>query len=108
MQYLSIDLPGGRTINAPSSIPRGGLPTLVKALKIGITILIVFGTIYALITFVWGAILWITSSGDKAKIEKARSKIIFSLIGLALVFGAAGIMALISTLVGIPLLEIGL
>ncbi len=106
LNYLAITLPGGQSINAPSKVPVGGIRALAAALKVGVTILLVFATIYTLIMLLWGSVLWITSAGDKGRIEKARSRIMFALIGLAFAFGSFAIMALLSKLFNIPLLEI--
>ncbi|HSA83431.1 MAG TPA: hypothetical protein VLF20_00910 [Patescibacteria group bacterium] len=60
-----------------------------------VTILLVFGVIIALIFLIIGAIRWITSSGDKAKLESARGTIVAAIIGLILAFSAYFILNLI-------------
>jgi hypothetical protein len=106
MDYIAIELPGNRRIQAPSQIPHGGLPVFVKALGIGLTILLVLGVMYALIMLVWGGVMWTTSEGEKQKLDKARSRIIFSLVGLGFMFASFAIMGLVSRLMGIQLLSI--
>lgn len=46
----------------------------------------VIATIVALFYLVWGGFKWITSQGEKAGVEGARSQIINALIGLVIVF----------------------
>lgn len=41
------------------------------------------GLLVVLMMLIWGAFEWITSGGDKEAVGKARSRIINSLIGLA-------------------------
>ena len=49
-----------------------------------IAILFIIAIILSLIFLIWGGIRWIMSSGDKAKIEQARSTIIAAIIGLVI------------------------
>lgn len=56
---------------------------------------------------VWGGIQWITSGGDKAKVEEARSRITNALIGLAIVAAAWAIMNLVSYFFGVDVLGPG-
>lgn len=50
---------------------------------------------------IYGGINWITASGDKAKIEEARSKITNGIIGLAIVASAWAIYLLLDYFFGI-------
>lgn len=56
---------------------------------------------------VWGGISWITSGGDKGKVEEARNRITNALIGLAIVAAAWAIMNLISYFFGVDVLGPG-
>src|ERR1051326_265444 len=49
-----------------------------------VTILLVIAVVLALIFLIWGAIRWITSGGDKGKIDGARQAITSAVIGLIL------------------------
>lgn len=42
----------------------------------------------ALIMFIWGGFLWLTSNGNAEKIEKGRSVLIWATIGLIVLFFA--------------------
>lgn len=59
---------------------------------------ITFGAISVLIMFLWGAIDWITAEGDSGKVEKARNKIIQSIIGLLILVSSFVIIGFISQL----------
>ena len=62
---------------------------------------LVISTILALIYLLTGAMYWITSTGDKDKLESARNRIIHSLIGLMVVASAWAVMILVSQFLGI-------
>lgn len=52
---------------------------------------------------VYGGIEWITSGGDKGKLEEARAKITQSIVGLAIVASAWAVFRLIDYFFGIGL-----
>ena len=56
--------------------------------------------------FIIGGIRWITSGGDKARIEGARSSILNSVVGLVVVFSVFVILSLLEKLFGVSLLQI--
>lgn len=58
---------------------------------------IIIGAVFALLWLLLGGITWITSSGDKAKLEEARDRITQSLIGLALVMATWAIWTLVTS-----------
>lgn len=73
-----------------------------------IQILVVVAVIIAVLILIWGGIRWITSGGDKAKVESARSTIIGGIIGLVLVFLAYFIISVVANLFGIDIANISL
>lgn len=64
--------------------------------------LLVFGYL------VLGGIQWITSGGDKGKIESARNKITNALIGLAIVAASYAVMQVIGFFFGVNIFGTGL
>ena len=48
------------------------------------------GTI-ALVMFIYGGIIWMTSAGSSDKIKKGREAIIWSVIGMAVIFASYGL-----------------
>ena len=57
---------------------------------------IVLGAVFCLLWLLLGGISWITSSGDKAKLEQARDQITQALVGLAIVMSVWGLWLLIT------------
>lgn len=78
----------GDVNNLFNATPPGGAPNsptnTVVSFFLGI--LIFAAIIIALFYLIWGGIDWITSEGNKQKVETARTKIFMSLIGLIIVF----------------------
>jgi len=90
---------GEQEIQAPSGIPVGGLGEGeggAKLIQNGLSWLLVTAVILALIFLIWGGIKWITSGGDKAKVESARNTIIGAIIGLIVVFTSFLIISIVS------------
>ena len=66
-----------------------------------VDVAIILAGIMLLAFLVWGGIEWLTSGGDKGKIENARSKITSALIGVAVVAASYAIWKLALTFFGI-------
>lgn len=64
-----------------------------------ITIVITFAIIVAALAFFFmlllGGLKWITSGGDKGKVDSARSQITAALIGLVIVFASWAILSIV-------------
>jgi hypothetical protein len=59
------------------------------------------------IQMILGGYDWINSGGDKGKLETARNKIVYAIIGMVIVVAAYIIIGLIATLLGINILNPG-
>lgn len=105
MEKLALILPGGQSVRPVAGMPDGN-GFFQNALSFGITTLLIAVTLTALIFFVWGGIAWITSQGDKGKIEAARKRIVFSIIGLVVAFASFFIIRTVGTLFGVNPLNI--
>ena len=70
---------------------RGGCSTLDSLMQLvvnyGRFLLGISGSL-ALVFFVWGGIIMMTSGGNKARVEKGRDAIIRATVGLIIIFGA--------------------
>ncbi len=77
--------------------PLGGTKT-PQAL-IGKVINAVLGVVgsLALLMFVYGGLTWMTSSGSQEKVKKGRDIIIWSAIGLAVIFSAYALVRILIT-----------
>lgn len=71
-----------------------------------IGIAFVIGTLIFFAMLILGAIAWISSGGDKQKLEEARGRITNALIGLILLFASYAIIRLIETFFGIHILTL--
>ena len=69
-------------------------------------LLLVFGGAAFFFMILLGSVQWITSSGEKAGIEAARSKITNALIGLVLMIAAFAVAKLVETFFNINILTI--
>ncbi|WKZ25369.1 MAG: hypothetical protein QY322_03175 [bacterium] len=86
--------------------PTGGESFLQLLLPKVVGILLVFGGVAFFFMFLWGAITWIVSGGDKASVENAKGRITNAIIGLVLMVGVFAIAKLIEGFFGIDILSI--
>ncbi len=68
-----------------------------------VTFILIIAVLIALFFLIWGGIRWITSGGDKAKVESARGTIIAAIIGLVIAFLAFFILSLALSFFGLSL-----
>lgn len=105
-KYLALTLPGQTSqITPPAGIPDPNeidLSHIISFVVYGLTAL---GIIFALFFLIWGGITWITSGGDKEKVDKAQKTIVMAVAGLVLIFLAFVIINFIGTLLGVDSLS---
>lgn len=81
-------------------------PSNLKVFNLGqllsgaIGFILVIAALAAFIFLIWGGIQWITSGGDKASVEAARSRILAAIIGLFVVFAAWALMTILGQFFG--------
>lgn len=63
------------------------------------------GAIMFVLYFAWGALGWLMSGGDKAKLEEARGRISNGLIGLIILAGSVAIVEILGGILNLPFLE---
>ena len=78
--------------------PNTGLGQIIGTL---VGFLVVISVIAALIYIILGAFQWITSGGDKAKVESARNHIIAAVVGLVIIALSFVILNIVTNLLGI-------
>lgn len=83
-----------------------GVTFLQKFISNGITLLLIFGSVFFFFMLVVGAIEWITSGGDKGKVEMARGRITNALIGTLVLFAAWAIVSIIGTFFGTDIIHL--
>jgi hypothetical protein len=103
MKYLSLRIPGFGEVEAPDNVP-SGIDAPSNIISLGLDILIVLGIIASLIFLIYGEILWITSQGDKQKLDKARKTIVYSILGLIIISLSFVILRIIGQLISSPYL----
>jgi TRAP-type C4-dicarboxylate transport system permease small subunit len=82
-----------------------GTSFLTKFLKLGVTLILVLGSIIFIFILTSGGIKWLSSSGDKAKLESAQKQISSGFVGLVILLSAFAIIQLVQVLFGIDLLS---
>jgi len=113
--YLSLALPafaGDVVTPCPesgdfSSLCDFGLPKIQGLVRNGITILFIVAVVAALFFLIFGGIKWISSGGDKTRLESARNTIIASIIGLILVFSSYFILNITLEFFGLKAVGVG-
>jgi len=88
-------------IPQPPGVKIENIGTLISG-AIGVALLV--AAILVFVMLIWGGFTWISSGGDKAKTEEAKTRITNALIGLAVIAGAWAIMKLIEFFFGITIL----
>jgi len=66
-----------------------------------VTVLLIIAAVVSLFFLIWGGIRWVTSSGDKTKVEAARNTIISALVGLIIAFLAYFIFSVVLNFFGL-------
>lgn len=73
-----------------------------------VTFILIIAVLIALFFLIYGGIRWITSGGDKAKVESARGTIIAAIIGLVIAFLAFFILSLALSFFGLSVTNLQL
>ncbi|RJQ38423.1 hypothetical protein C4559_01390 [Candidatus Microgenomates bacterium] len=105
MKILSLSLPEYGNVNVPKGVPIGGIGKLVEIFNLALTILIIVAIVLSLFFIIQSGIQWITSGGNKEGLQKARSKLIYSIIGLIVVILAVFIVNIVGGFLNIDLLN---
>lgn len=100
MNELALSI-GGTPILAPSQVPVGGLATTGKNLiQLGLNLFFLVGMVMVLVFVLYSGIQWAASGGDKTKIQNARNRLTYTIIGLLVFVGAFVILDLVIKLLG--------
>jgi len=73
-----------------------------------VTFILIVAVLIALFFLIFGGVRWITSGGDKAKVESARGTIIAAIIGLVIAFLAFFVLSLALSFFGLSLTNLTL
>ena len=94
---VSQGLPG-----ATSADPQENFGNMLGSIMSGI---MVIGALLVLLYLIWGGIEWITSGGDKGKVENARNKITQAIIGLIVLAASTAIFMMLQTILDICIIS---
>ncbi|MBI2430778.1 MAG: hypothetical protein HYV39_02080 [Candidatus Levybacteria bacterium] len=72
-------------------------------LVFGVYVMMVVAILLALGFLIWGGISWITSEGDKTKLQSARNTVVMAVIGLIITLLAFTIVNVIGFFFGLKL-----
>lgn len=103
MKQLAITIPTHGTIELPGEIPTGGLfddAGGFSLLQLLLQFVFLLAVILAVIMVLFAGIQWVISGGDKSKIEGARNRLVYSLVGLVIVVLAFFIVRTVILLLG--------
>jgi len=64
-------------------------------------VVMVLAALLLLLYLIWGAIEWISSGGDKSKVEKARNRITQSVIGMIVLAASLALFMTVQAFIGI-------
>ena len=91
------DIIGKVTPPIQNSLANGDpIEALGKVIGVGINLFITAAGLFLLVYLLWGAFDWITSSGEKEKIQKAQNKMTYALVGIVLVFIVISVFGIIT------------
>lgn len=103
-ELLTLTVPGGDTIRPVAGMPDGGQSVLNTTLPNIVNLIFVIATLLAFFFIIWGGISWISSGGDKTKVDGARNKIVYAMIGLIVTFLSYFIINLVGGFFGMKIL----
>ncbi len=81
-------------------IPTGYALTISSYISALLTLVMLIAALLVFMYLIWGAFDWITSGGDKGKIDKARQKIIASIVGLLIIASSWAVLLLVLNFLG--------
>lgn len=91
------------TVSKPSFLPAWSDLGLGKILGWALQLVFVGAGLFVLYHLIFGALEWISSGGDKEKVEKARKRITTAVTGLVILFVVLGAVVLIEQIFGFGL-----
>lgn len=113
LQLLLAQSPFGQGFQPPTKLSNpitsadGALSDMERLISIGIGTLTTLAGVFFIVIFLDGCINWVTSAGEKGKLETARGKMINGVIGLVLIIISYAVIGLIGTILGFTILQPG-
>lgn len=82
------------------NLEAGNLGAIIGAI---VTFLLIIVAIIALFFLIYGGLRWVTSGGDKGKVDEARKTVIAAIVGLIIAFLAFFILSVVLSFFGLSL-----
>ncbi len=95
-------LPTANSFNPSSNAFKQLFANLIGSI---LSVVITIGVLMLLLYLVWGAFSWITSGGDKGKVEEARNRMTTAVIGIIVLSSSIAIFMLVQQILGICVLD---
>lgn len=111
MKLLAVDLGtlrgigplGGETENFAAD-PKTSLLRFNDFITLIVTLMTVIGFIWFIILIMTAAIAWLSSGGDKGKVQQAQKQITHGIIGIVIIISALFLIKLVEIVLGIKIL----
>lgn len=101
MEKIALEVPPYGKIETPPGIPTGGiLDTGTNLINLILNLLFLAGIVLAIIFIIFSGIQWVLSSGDKQKLQAARGRLTFAIIGLLIIAASFFIVNTVISLLG--------
>lgn len=107
VMYLTNTTNGVATVSATRRlfgtrllIPTGFAKDLAQWINAVLSLVMVVAGLLVLVYLIWGAFDWLTSGGDKGKIDAARQKMTAAVVGIIIVSASYAILLLVLTFLG--------
>ena len=102
---FALTLPGNfGGITPPPNVPTGGLFGMgERILQLGVSVFLTIIILLAIGYILWGSIRYIIARGEREKIQGAREKITYAVVGLVVAFLAFFVIAILGEFFNIPL-----
>lgn len=78
---------------------------LEDLISTGLGIITVVAGLFFVVYFFLAAVKWMTAGGDAGQIQKARDEMVQGVIGLIIIVAAYGLIGLLSTVLGLDILN---
>lgn len=91
---------GGSGVSVELTNPLGQGVGFETAVKNTISAVVGLTGVLALIAFIWGGIIWMTSGGDTSKIGKGKTMMVWAITGMLVIFSSYAILTFVFTAFG--------
>ncbi len=85
MKTLALTIQG-TPIVPPAGVPSGGLSGPgTNVINVALNLLFLAGIVMAIVFVIYSGVQWVMSGGDKQKLQNARNRLTYSIVGLIVI-----------------------